>query len=138
MATGAHGGGTRRRRRRTVIEHGPHPVDIHVGRRLREARLLAGLNQEQLGEAIGVSFQAVQKYEVVSNRISASRLFQAASVLGRPVSYFFHDLEGDAPAQVEDMTPQEIELIRLYRHIDDDTQKGLAELIKSISSAETE
>src|SRR5689334_3838169 len=105
------------RRRRTVVEHSPHPVDLYVGRRLREARLLAGLNQTQLGQAIGVTFQAVQKYETGSNRISASRLLRAAKALGRPISFFFHDLEGDTPAQVQNLTRQEVELIRHYRHV---------------------
>ncbi len=55
------------RSRRTVREHGPDPVDVHVGRRLRQARLLSGLSQEELGDGIGVSFQAVQKYEQGEN-----------------------------------------------------------------------
>ncbi|HUB96285.1 MAG TPA: helix-turn-helix transcriptional regulator, partial [Stellaceae bacterium] len=63
MSTTSALGGAGRRPRRTVREHGPDPVDVHVGRRLRQARLLAGLSQEELGDGIGVSFQAVQKYE---------------------------------------------------------------------------
>src|SRR5271154_7637768 len=84
-----------RRPRRTVREHGPDPVDVHVGKRLRQARLLAGLSQEELGDGIGVSFQAVQKYEQGENRLSASRLFRAAKLLDRPVSFFFDELDGD-------------------------------------------
>jgi transcriptional regulator with XRE-family HTH domain len=104
-----------------------------VGRRLREARLLAGLNQSELGDAIGVSFQAVQKYETGSNRLSASRLFQAAKVLGRPVSFFFDSLEGEAPGPTESLARDEIELIRHYRHVGEATRSDLLELTKSIS-----
>src|SRR5256885_866973 len=69
------------RRRRSIRERGPDPVDVHVGRRLRQARFLAGISQEELGAGIGVSFQAVQKYEHGENRLSASRLFKAARLL---------------------------------------------------------
>jgi transcriptional regulator with XRE-family HTH domain len=133
MAKAAQQVGGKRRRRRTAIEDGPHPVDVYVGRRLREARLLAGLNQSELGDAIGVSFQAVQKYETGSNRLSASRLFQAAKVLGRPVSFFFDSLEGEAPGPTESLARDEIELIRHYRHVGEATRSDLLELTKSIS-----
>jgi len=83
------------RRRRTIREHGPDPVDVHVGRRLRQARFLAGMSQEELGAGIGVSFQAVQKYEHGENRLSASRLFKAARLLDRPISFFFEELGGE-------------------------------------------
>ena len=63
MAEIRKGDDTAGRRRRTIREHGPDPVDVHVGRRLRQARFLAGMSQEELGAGIGVSFQAVQKYE---------------------------------------------------------------------------
>ena len=122
----------RARRRRTVVEHGAHPVDIYVGRRLREARLLAGLNQAQLGQAIGVTFQAVQKYETGSNRISASRLFQAAKVLHRPIAFFFDEAQGDAPGETPALARDEIELIRHYRHVSEETRRDLTELVKSI------
>ena len=106
------------RPRRTVREHGPDPIDVHVGGRLRQARLLAGLSQEELGSGIGVSFQAVQKYEHGENRLSASRLFRAAKLLGRPVSFFFDDLDGAAPSNGESaFSRDEIELVRHYRQI---------------------
>ena len=88
------GSGRSMRRRRTVREHGPDPVDVHVGKRLRQARLLAGLSQEELGDGIGVSFQAVQKYEQGENRLSASRLFRAATLLQQPVAFFFEAARG--------------------------------------------
>ena len=70
----------------------PHPVDIHVGDRLRFRRKLLGLSQTALGESLGVKFQQIQKYENGANRISASRLYQAASVLDVPISFFFEEL----------------------------------------------
>ena len=71
---------------------------MHVGRRLRQARFLAGMSQEELGAGIGVSFQAVQKYEHGENRLSASRLYKAARLLDRPVSFFFEELGGEQAA----------------------------------------
>jgi transcriptional regulator with XRE-family HTH domain len=107
------------RRRRTVREHGPDPVDVHVGKRLRQARLLAGLSQEELGNGIGVSFQAVQKYEQGENRLSASRLFRSATLLKQPVSYFFEALASDAAptGEAAGFKREEIDLIRHYRMI---------------------
>src|SRR5208282_6153928 len=84
------------RNRRTVREHGPNPIDVHVGGRLKQVRMMAGMSQEELGLGIGVSFQAVQKYEHGENRLSASRLFRAAKLLGRPVSFFFDKLQTTA------------------------------------------
>jgi len=66
-----------------------HPVDTHVGRRVRMRRLMLGLSQTQLGDALGLSFQQVQKYEKGKNRISASRLQQIASIQQVPVTFFF-------------------------------------------------
>lgn len=72
----------------------PHPVDLHVGRRIRDRRVIIGLSQEKLARAIGVTFQQVQKYERGVNRLGASRLFETATALGVPISYFFEGLEG--------------------------------------------
>ena len=71
---------------------GPHPVDAHVGLRLRQRRTLMGLTQEKLGDALGLTFQQVQKYERGTNRIGASRLFHLSQLLAVPVSYFFDDM----------------------------------------------
>src|ERR1700733_780718 len=113
-------GGARRRLRRTVREHGPDPVDVHVGKRLRYARLLRGLSQEELGDGIGVSFQAVQKYEQGENRLSASRLFRAAKLLEQSVAFFFDAIEGEpqtggAPTV---FSRDEIDLVRHFRLIE--------------------
>jgi len=80
----------------------PNPIDKHVGSRVRMRRMLLGLSQEKLGEALGVSFQQVQKYEKGMNRIGASRLQDIAKILDAPPSFFF---EG-APTQAAAAAPQ--------------------------------
>jgi transcriptional regulator with XRE-family HTH domain len=67
----------------------PNPIDSHVGTRVKMRRILVGFSQEKLGEALGITFQQIQKYEKGTNRIGASRLQQAAQVLGVPVNFFF-------------------------------------------------
>ena len=126
--------------RRTVREHGPDPIDVHVGKRLRQARLLAGLSQEELGAGIGVSFQAVQKYEQGENRLSASRLFRAARLLDRPVAFFFNELEGEVPSGTSTVfSRDEIELVRHFRLIaSDEVREHLLQVAKRISEVEGE
>ncbi len=77
------------------------PLDVHVGARLRQRRTLLGMSQTTLGDAIGVSFQQMQKYERGTNRISASRLFALSGVLDVTVEYFFDDM----PAAVAASSP---------------------------------
>lgn len=72
----------------------PNFIDVHVGNRIRMRRQLVGMSQEKLGELLGITFQQVQKYEKGANRISASRLYLSAKVLGVPVQFFFDDLPG--------------------------------------------
>ena len=74
-----------------------HPVDLHVGTRLRQQRRARGLSQTELGGRLGISFQQLQKYETGRNRISASRLWELADVLGVPVTCFF---EGLGPEEI--------------------------------------
>ena len=69
----------------------PNPIDIHVGSRVRLRRTMQGMSQEKLGDALGITFQQIQKYEKGSNRIGASRMQQIASALKVPVSFFFED-----------------------------------------------
>src|SRR5689334_5684014 len=71
----------------------PNPIDIRVGARLRLRRTMLGLSQEKLGEAIGLTFQQVQKYERGANRIGASRLYELSRVLDVPVSFFFDNTD---------------------------------------------
>jgi transcriptional regulator with XRE-family HTH domain len=87
----------------------PNPVDRFVGSRVRMQRLLAGMSQEKLGDALGLTFQQVQKYEKGTNRISASRLQQLAKILGVPVSFFFDGapLGGEANAAGFEETGQQ-------------------------------
>lgn len=73
----------------------PNPIDIHVGSRVRLRRNMMGMSQEKLGEALGITFQQIQKYEKGTNRVGASRLQAMSSVLGVPVSFFFE--EGPKP-----------------------------------------
>jgi transcriptional regulator with XRE-family HTH domain len=74
----------------------PNPIDIHVGSRIRLRRTMLGMSQEKLGEALGITFQQVQKYEKGTNRVGASRLQNIAAILGVPVSFFFEDAPGDS------------------------------------------
>jgi transcriptional regulator with XRE-family HTH domain len=122
------------RRTRITATTGPDPIDLHVGHRLRLARNLADVNQTELGEGIGVSFQAVQKYESADNRISASRMFAAAKFLGCSVAFFFDGCEGGSTG--DDGGPflsKELELIRALRSIMNETARdSLLQLIKQI------
>ena len=86
------------RRRGKLPDGNPDPVDVHVGTRLRLRRTLIGMSQEQLAAALNITFQQVQKYERGTNRISASRLFQASRALGVPVSWFFEEMTDSAAA----------------------------------------
>ncbi len=74
-----------------------YDIDIHVGRRLRSRRRLLGITQQALGEAIGVRFQQIQKYECAANRLTACRLWQLARELGVGIEYFFEGVPAWAP-----------------------------------------
>jgi transcriptional regulator with XRE-family HTH domain len=129
----------------------PNPVDVHVGGRVRLRRTLLGLSQEKLGEAIGLTFQQVQKYERGANRIGASRLYDLSRVLDVPVSYFYEDMAEDtasmsprnitqdvADPEVGDSDPmtkrETLELVRAYYRICDPTvRKRVYDLTKSLA-----
>lgn len=113
---------------------GPEAVDVHVGSRVRQRRTMLGMSQEKLGEALGLTFQQVQKYERGANRIGASRLHHISEVLDIPISYFFEELSPSysktrgkknlAEAQAEyDHDPmakrETLELVRSYYKIKD-------------------
>ncbi len=70
-----------------------HPVNIHVGRRVRHCRWMQGMTQQQLGDKVGITFQQIHKYETGTNRISASRMWGIAAALDVPVTFFFDGLE---------------------------------------------
>ncbi len=94
--------GRRRSSRGRTPSGKPNPIDVHVGGRVRLRRTLLGMSQEKLGEALGLTFQQVQKYERGANRIGASRLFDLSRVLDVPVSFFFDDMSGE----VEQLSPR--------------------------------
>ncbi|MGO8913256.1 MAG: helix-turn-helix domain-containing protein [Bradyrhizobium sp.] len=125
------------RKRRPTRESGPNPIDVHVGGRLKQARMIAGMSQEELGLGIGVSFQAVQKYEHGENRLSASRLFQAAKLLGRPVSFFFDELQTTAPDKdVTTLSRDEINLLRDFRRIaSENVRDHLLQVAKGVADS---
>jgi transcriptional regulator with XRE-family HTH domain len=103
---------------------GPHPVDRHVGLRIRMRRKELGVSQERLAESLGLTFQQVQKYERAANRVSASKLWEIARALNTSVAYFYDGLAGSgdmetAPsshlsAQAFLLTPEGMELTALF------------------------
>jgi transcriptional regulator with XRE-family HTH domain len=121
----------------------PNPVDVHVGKRIRMRRLLLGMNQETLANALDLTFQQVQKYESGANRVSASRLKTISDILGVPIAFFFGDLQtGDEAQSAEDRQwrehmerPETMELIRLYYAIPDTkVRQQFLDLIKAVAS----
>jgi len=139
---------------------GPNPVDVHVGARVRLRRTLLGLSQEKLGEAIGLTFQQVQKYERGANRIGSSRLFDLSRVLDVPVSFFFEEMPNTvssrSPAQIRagngrafglaeeaehyEADPlarrETLELVRAYYRIKDPAvRKKLFDMTKALGNA---
>ena len=95
VATGGRAKGTRRR---IVRQDGPDPIDVHVGARMHERRVMLGMSLTALAGKLGITFQQVQKYEKGVNRIGASRLFDLAHVLGVPVQFFYEEAPSTASA----------------------------------------
>jgi transcriptional regulator with XRE-family HTH domain len=77
------------------VKKKPNPIDIHVGSRIRLRRTMLGMSQEKLGEALGITFQQIQKYEKGTNRVGASRLQNISNILNVPVAFFFEDAPGE-------------------------------------------
>lgn len=94
---------------RTILDHGPHPVDRHVGRRVVEKRMALGHTQTDLARALGLTFQQVQKYEKGANRISASKLWDIATFFKTDIGYFFVGLPDDGLVK-EDGAPVDDEI----------------------------
>lgn len=92
----------------------PHPVDVHVGQRIRQRRWVTGITQQQLADAVGIKFQQIQKYETGMNRVSASRLWDIAQALTAPIDFFFAGLDADGPSP-QDTAAQDKELLLLVR-----------------------
>ena len=92
--------------------------DVYAGERLRAARKLAGLTQQRLGALLGISFQAVQKYENGENRLSAGRLVKAAQLLGVTLAFFAKEMpRADAAATLSELSSDEMTLLRAYREL---------------------
>jgi len=137
----------------------PSPIDVHVGSRIRLRRTLLGMSQERLGEALGLTFQQVQKYERGVNRVGASRLFDLSRVLDVPISFFFDDMPESLAStygghlsrrtagfsEMQDSFTDDalnrretLELVRAYYRITDPAvRKRVFELIKSMGPTES-
>lgn len=140
-------------RRRTIKDDGPDPIDRYVGSRLRARRVGIRLSQTKLGEAIGVTFQQVQKYENGTNRIGASNLFKIAKTLGVDVAYFFDGVQEIADSMVagspevalagvkeDPLTSRDaIELMHNYYRVKDvNVRKRLAQFVKTLAHSADE
>ncbi|WP_108483059.1 helix-turn-helix domain-containing protein [Oceaniglobus ichthyenteri] len=119
-----------------------HPVDVHVGKRVRHRRWMLGMTQQQLAQHVGIKFQQIQKYETGMNRVSASRLWDIASALDVPVAYFFEGMDeiesGDsrAPGTVKGdilADKEALELVRSYYAIPENQRRRLFELARVLS-----
>lgn len=111
---------------------GPDPVDIHVGLRLRMRRSILGISQDKLAKSVGLTFQQIQKYERGTNRVSAGRLYQFAKLLDVPVIYFYEQL-GEQPEIPPSFSQRQFEIIQLIDRVDNDTQKSILQLLRTIS-----
>lgn len=116
-----------------------HPVDVHVGTRVRHRRWMVGMTQQQLADKVGIKFQQIQKYETGANRISSSRLWDIACALGVPVSFFFDGLDGVGAATTAPADPgfdrETLELLRCFHAIPEDQRRRLFDLARVLSNA---
>ncbi|WP_040610878.1 helix-turn-helix domain-containing protein [Oceaniovalibus guishaninsula] len=121
-----------------------HPVDVHVGKRIRHRRWMVGMTQQQLAQKVGIKFQQIQKYETGMNRVSASRLWDIADALDVPVAFFFEGMDqpdGDAPATDNEGSVRRdiladreaLELVRSYYAIPETQRRRLFELARVLS-----
>ncbi len=137
----------------------PNPIDIHVGSRMRMRRIMLGMSQQKLGEALGLTFQQVQKYERGTNRVGASRLWDLSNVLDVPITFFFEDMPSDVagnsprlraglseePVPEVDFEPdpmakrETLELARAYYKIKDPmVRKRVFDLVKAQAKVDTD
>jgi transcriptional regulator with XRE-family HTH domain len=116
-----------------------HPVDIHVGKRIRHRRWMIGMTQQQLADKVGIKFQQIQKYETGMNRVSASRLWDIAETLGVEISFFFEGLSENAapaPARADILADKEaLDLVRSYYAIPEAQRRRLFDLARVLSEA---
>jgi transcriptional regulator with XRE-family HTH domain len=99
-----------------------HPVDVHVGRKLKQIRTMRRLSQTDVARELDLSFQQIQKYEIGSNRIAASRLYELSKILDVPTSYFFEGLDADASDSSK--RDPSMEIVTALASIRDDTVKS--------------
>ena len=128
----------------------PNPVDKYVGSRVRMRRIMLGMSQEKLGEALGLTFQQVQKYEKGTNRVGASRLQQISEILQVPVSFLFDggpsgiaasdaSAESASPAYIADFlaTSEGLALTRAFTRIPDSKlRRSIVDLVEQIADRE--
>lgn len=117
-----------------------HPVDVHVGKRIRHRRWMVGMTQQQLADAVGIKFQQIQKYETGMNRVSASRLWDIARTLGVQIGFFFEGMAGEETqdtAQDGDVmaNKEAMDLIRAYYAIPEAQRRRLFDLARVLSDA---
>ena len=127
----------------TDPDRAPHPIDVHVGRRIRERRKALGVSQERLAEELGLTFQQVQKYERGANRVSSSKLWQIAGALHVSLSSFFEGLPGESAAAVQEAgeayvhdmpaTPESLELMDLLGRMDARRRRMLLDLARTLA-----
>ena len=123
-----------------------HPVDVHVGKRIRHRRWMVGMTQQQLGDKVGIKFQQIQKYETGMNRVSASRLWDIAMALDVSINFFFEGIEDDAVVTDDLLEPQTrgdlladkeaLELVRSYYSIPEQQRRRLFDLARVLSEDE--
>ncbi len=119
----------------------PHPVDVHVGKRIRHRRWLVGMTQQQLAESVGIKFQQIQKYETGANRVSASRLWDIADALDVEVSFFFEGLDNENAEREEGSAvpsdllgdKEALDLVRSYYAIPENQRRRLFDLARVLS-----
>ena len=117
-----------------------HPVDAHVGKRIRHRRWMVGMTQQQLADKVGIKFQQIQKYETGMNRVSASRLWDIADTLGVGINFFFEGLdEANAAARATEGDilgdKEAMELVRSYYAIPEAQRRRLFDLARVLSDA---
>jgi len=113
-------------------------IDRHVGERIRRRRVMLGLTQEQLGEALGISYQQIQKYETGANRVSAGRLFMISQILETGVSNLFDGLGEATDDDIVNTSRHVIELVRAFSKISDDKVRGsVMSLVRTLSDRES-
>lgn len=133
-----------RRPRRPRGQRSVTDIDVHVGQRMRQRRLLLGISQQQLAAALGLTFQQVQKYERGTNRVSASRLFQLARVLDVPIMWFYDGInaargDGQQANEVSELMddPETLRFIKAYYRIKDDKVRRRFRGLASIMAGES-